>query len=348
MFWGRNSLYKVVFHTIIIFLSFLALSSGLANRISAAQKHYLRSNNIDALLVDNDFVTQQGKKFPIIDQDRPEDSLYLIYTVKTNDTLNSIAQSNSINIDTIRWANNIPSNKNELNVGQQINIPIIDGVLYKVNEGDTITKILAKVQNGGDMYTILGLNSQAIDNKGNFIPGSIILLPNASLLEVSNSKTSPTKQPQLTFISQQHVPIQNLPPGTFINPLRNCNYRFGRGFVAAGMYKHTGIDLVTAEGCIVQAAGNGTILYANYCSITIGYCVVIAHPNGDQTIYGHGNGVMYVVVGQQLTAGQNIMQSGCSGKLCFGPHVHISLTINNQDVFGCLKCRIDPAGIIPY
>ncbi len=58
------------------------------------------------------------------------------YKVQSGDTLSAIAQKFSLNIDTLKWANNI-SNVNQIKPGQVLKIPPTDGVLYTVRRGDT-------------------------------------------------------------------------------------------------------------------------------------------------------------------------------------------------------------------
>jgi len=347
MYWGRTSFYKTSFHILVIFTTLLALYSGLGNRIIASQRYSIENITVsDRTILDSDIVSQQGATFPIADQNNSDDNLYNTYVVQTGDSLDKIAQVNSINSNTIRWANGIPDGRDTLKVGQSIRIPIIDGVLYTVIPGDNIDKIVSKVQNAADKFTIEGLNAQSIDSTGNFIVGSIIFIPNASLIQ----QTSITKQAPVynsgivrtAVVVTTAAPSISVPNGTFVNPLQGCSYSFSRGFSST----HSGVDLGVAPGCWVVAAASGIIMRAGWCG-SIGYCVVIAHSNGIQTIYGHGNGVMSVVTGQTVVAGQRTMQSGCTGQ-CFGPHVHISITESNQDVWGCIKCRINPAGIIPY
>jgi LysM repeat protein len=58
-----------------------------------------------------------------------------IYTVKSGDTLSTIADKFGISSNTIRWANEIGKN-DTIRTGQTLVILSIDGIQYKVKTGD--------------------------------------------------------------------------------------------------------------------------------------------------------------------------------------------------------------------
>lgn len=83
--------------------------------------------------------------------------------------------------------------------------------------------------------------------------------------------------------------------------------------------KHTGIDYAVPKGTPVTAQLGGTVSSINPGS-DYGTAVVIDHPNGYQTIYGHLSS-REVSVGDQVKPGQRIGKSGDSGNVS-GPHLH--------------------------
>jgi murein DD-endopeptidase MepM/ murein hydrolase activator NlpD len=346
MYWGRTSFYKTFFHVLVIVITTLALYSGLDSRIASIQRDVIENVSVsEGYLVDSDVVSQQSSFFPLAQQEEESDSIYTNYTVVAGDSLAKISQEWNVREDTLRWANNIPAGRDTLTVGQSIKIPKVDGVLYTVKEGDTVDSVLAKVQlkdKEADKLTFLELNREAINSSGNLIPGSTVILYDATLPQPRPSRPSSGGGSRPTTVVNTPAQPSQAPPGRFVNPLQLCSYRYSRGY----SYGHTGLDLGVNPGCWVVAASSGTVIQAGWC-FSLGYCVAIRHANGYSTIYGHGNGVLGVSVGQQVVAGQRIMQSGCTG-LCFGPHVHISIAANNQDVYSCYRCRINPRGIIPY
>jgi len=91
---------------------------------------------------------------------------------------------------------------------------------------------------------------------------------------------------------------------------------------------HPGIDLAASIGTNVMAAFSGTILGTGNTDTACpggswGKWVVITHPNGLSTLYGHLS-VISVVAGQKVTTGQVIGLSGETG-YATGPHLHFTV-----------------------
>jgi len=362
MYWGRGSLYKGAFHLIVIAMTFIALVWGLGPRFLVSQRDSITATGFSSRFTetglntfDNDLEFQLAKLTP--SSEINADGLFETRVVVAGESLESIVKDinaqiepggTPLNTDILRWANDIPSGKDNLAVGQAIRIPWANGVLYKVKPDDTVDKVLAKVKldnKEANLEDFRNLNEQFIREDGSLIADSTILLPNASIVPIVPPVTRPratTPGRGVIRVGQNGPVTPQVPVGQFVNPLQRCNYSFSRGFRA----NHTGVDLATNSGCEVVAAASGTVVRAGGCS-ALGYCVQISHANGLSTIYGHGNGVFYVSAGQQVVAGQKIMQSGCSGR-CYGPHVHISIAANGNDVYGCYSCRINPANYIKY
>lgn len=88
-------------------------------------------------------------------------------------------------------------------------------------------------------------------------------------------------------------------------------YRRGR--------QHTGVDLPYAKGTPVGAAFEGKVRYAKRCG-GYGNLVVIRHPNGLETFYGHLSQIN-VEEDQWVSAGEIIGLGGSTGRSS-GPHLH--------------------------
>jgi murein DD-endopeptidase MepM/ murein hydrolase activator NlpD len=94
---------------------------------------------------------------------------------------------------------------------------------------------------------------------------------------------------------------------------------------------HTGVDWSNAIGTPILAAGNGTIIKAEF---TAGYGrhVEIQHANGYVTTYSHMSGFARgIVPGTRVTQGQVIGYLGQSG-LATGPHLHYEVIVNGRFV----------------
>lgn len=94
----------------------------------------------------------------------------------------------------------------------------------------------------------------------------------------------------------------------------NYGYRpkFGR--------THKGIDLKLNSNDTVVAAFDGKVRVVNYEAKGYGNYVIIRHPNGLETVYGHLNKQL-VEENQTILAGEPIGLGGSTGRST-GPHLH--------------------------
>ncbi|HXQ28456.1 MAG TPA: peptidoglycan DD-metalloendopeptidase family protein [Gemmatimonadales bacterium] len=98
-----------------------------------------------------------------------------------------------------------------------------------------------------------------------------------------------------------------------------------RGQVArpdSGGETHAGIDIAVPLGSAVRAAGGGLVETAGMDS-AYGLYVLVRHPNGYETLYGHASRLL-VHDGDSVTAGQVIALSGNSGRST-APHLHFEI-----------------------
>jgi murein DD-endopeptidase MepM/ murein hydrolase activator NlpD len=94
---------------------------------------------------------------------------------------------------------------------------------------------------------------------------------------------------------------------------------------------HTGVDWSNAIGTPILAAGNGTIIKAEFTS-GYGRRVEIQHANGYVTTYSHMSGFARgAVAGGRVVQGQVIGYLGQSG-LATGPHLHYEVIVNGRFV----------------
>lgn len=103
----------------------------------------------------------------------------------------------------------------------------------------------------------------------------------------------------------------------------------GTGFL--GYWGHTGADIVWS-GCYgnpVLASADGTVVASGWRGL-YGYCVVIDHGGGMQTLYAHCS-ALYVSAGQQVSQGETIAAIGATGN-AYGPHLHFEIRVNGTPV----------------
>jgi murein DD-endopeptidase MepM/ murein hydrolase activator NlpD len=97
---------------------------------------------------------------------------------------------------------------------------------------------------------------------------------------------------------------------------------------------HAGLDIRSAYGSDVRAAGSGTVAFAGEQS-GYGLTVVIDHGDGLQTRYAHLSSLA-VHEGDTVESGEVVARSGNSGRST-GPHLHFEVRKDGR--------AIDPASI---
>ena len=100
----------------------------------------------------------------------------------------------------------------------------------------------------------------------------------------------------------------------------------GTGYRSSGSHwasgHHTGQDFLVATGTSVHAVAAGKVVTAGWGG-AYGYQVVIRHPDGHYSQYGHLSQIS-VKAGQQVREGQRIARSGSTGNAT-GPHLHFEI-----------------------
>jgi murein DD-endopeptidase len=99
--------------------------------------------------------------------------------------------------------------------------------------------------------------------------------------------------------------------------------------ILGGRRLHAGVDLGTAVGTPVRAAGAGLVRRAGEDSSN-GRAIVLDHGGGVVTIYCH-NDHLLVREGERVVRGQIIARSGNSGRST-GPHLHYQLDLAGAPV----------------
>lgn len=98
------------------------------------------------------------------------------YTAKAGDTVQSVAAAHSLTPDTIRWANNLSTDA--LDVGKNLVIPPVDGVVYTLKNGDTAESVAGTYK--ADKSRIVSFNDLEINGA---TAGTQIIVPGGVLPE---------------------------------------------------------------------------------------------------------------------------------------------------------------------
>ena len=223
------------------------------------------------------------------------------YTVVRGDTIGEIAQLNNLNQDTLLSFNEI-KNSRLLQIGQKLNIPNQDGILYLVKKGDTLSSIAEAHQ--AEESIILHVNSisgeAVVLGKKLFLPGA--RLPSVSLQEINGD--------------------------LFIWPVRgyvSSPYGYRTSPFTGARQFHSGLDIGATQGTPIKAAMSGRVSAIGY-DVNSGNYIMISHHSGYRTFYGHLD-VVRVAAGAQVKTGERIGDVGSTG-LSTGSHLHFSVYKN--------------------
>ncbi len=252
------------------------------------------------------------------------------YTVQDGDTVSAIAQQFSLSVSDIE-ALNPDLNINRIHIGDTLNISAAVPVLsVKQTQKVEYTEPVAYetvTQKTDELYT----NQSRIIQKG--VNGTAAVTANVvSVNGVEQSRevlsytviTEPVTQ--IKEVGTKALPAK-APKGNFINPFAAGRRTSLYGYRRSGF--HTGLDLAGPTGSPILAADGGTVTLARWNG-GYGYCVIIDHGNGYQTLYGHCSKLL-VSVGQKVAQGEQIAKVGNTGNST-GPHCHFEVRINGNDV----------------
>ena len=103
-----------------------------------------------------------------------------------------------------------------------------------------------------------------------------------------------------------------------------------------GGHIHGGVDIATDVGTPVEATATGVVIFASR-NQGFGNEIIIFHGFGFTTVYAHLNKI-YVLVGDEITKGQKIAESGNTG-YSTGPHLHYEVIKDNT--------QVDPMDYLP-
>ena len=230
------------------------------------------------------------------------------YVVREGDTFTSIAKMFDVSINTILWANNM-SRGTTLTIGQTLVILPVTGVEHVVVKGDTLQSIAKKFK--GDSNEIANYNGLSLGLP--LVIDSTVIIPDG---EVPGTVVH-TLRPATSKLRGAGGPAID---GYYAAPLHD--YRKSQG-----LHGYNGVDLVAYDGigAPVYAAAEGVVVVARQGGYNGGYgnYVVIQHPNGTQTVYGHLLN-LFVVQGEQVEQGQQVGRMGNSGHST-GPHLHFEV-----------------------
>ena len=242
--------------------------------------------------------------FTIDDEGNGNDQISL-YTVRSGDTVPLIAKMFGVSPNTIYWANDMKAGST-VKPDQVIVILPITGIKYTVKKGDHVEDLAKKFKS--DVGEIVSFNN--IDTSVGLTAGQEIIIPDAELQSPVVSK-----------------PGKNTNPGGPVSTIGYFRRPINGGIKTQGIHGHNGVDLASFGGAHIPilAAADGTVIISKSGGWNGGYgnYVVIKHPNGMQTLYGHMSANL-VASGDHVTKGQQIGNMGSTGQST-GVHLHFEV-----------------------
>lgn len=240
--------------------------------------------------------------------DRPASDQISIYVVRPGDSLSQVAEMFSVSVNTIIWANSLPSS-GAVQEGDTLVILPITGIRHSIAKGETLQSVAKKYK--GDLDEILKYNG--LDTNAKLAVGDVVVIPDGEAPEaVSNAPSAGSAKPRAIRGSGP------LYAGYYLRPISG-------GRKSQGLHGYNAIDLAAPVGTPIFAAANGRVMISRAGGWNGGYgtYIVIEHQNGTQTLYSH-NSRNLVSVGQSVVQGQVIGYIGTSGKTT-GPHLHFEI-----------------------
>ncbi len=220
-----------------------------------------------------------------------------VYTVREGDSLSEIADMFSISVNTLRWSNDLASDR-QIKPGQDLIILPINGIVHTIRKGDTLGAIANKYKvKAADIITFNHLNVAT-----GLTVGKDLIIPNAVVSQ--------------NVIVKREKPVKSTIG--FINPAPGS-------IRTQGIHGHNAVDLANDLNSPIKAVAAGKVIVSRTYGWNGGYgkYVVIRHKTGVQTLYAHLN-KNYVSVGDWVSAGQVIGLMGSTGRST-GPHLHFEV-----------------------
>ncbi len=226
---------------------------------------------------------------------------YFDYQVSAGDSLWTIAKKFQVSVDSVYSANmKRIKNPHILTAGVVLRIPSNMGIVKEISNINDVNNLLDQF----DIDELSLLIANGVSTKEELIDKTEIFLPNVEL-----PQTEKLKAYGIAF---------GFPTRGYVSS------RFGyRKDPFTGLRRfHTGLDISNVWGTSIYAAYDGTVIFVGEKG-GYGLCIIISHPLGYSTLYGHLSNV-FVKVGQKVSKGSKIAAMGSSGRST-GSHLHFEI-----------------------
>ncbi len=138
--------------------------------------------------------------------------------------------------------------------------------------------------------------------------------PAVSVISVSSPATRPA-DPSVSSRYLSSLQLPALPP---------VSGYLTRGFDARS--GHFAVDIAVDEGTLVRSVGDGYVIMADWTQEG-GYAIAVQHADGFVSVYKH-NRRLLKRVGDRVRNREALSESGNTGEITTGPHLHMELWHN--------------------
>ncbi len=293
------------------------------------------------------------------------------YVVQDGDTISSIAQKYGVHVGTILWNNNL-TDRQYIRPGDSLRIPPASGMLATIKAGDTLEKLATRYgADAGEIATYNHLsNDQLALGHEIMIPGGSppeieqtrtqILARNRESADTNNDgnattnnrppvviKPKPVAKPTAVAVATPSTdsliedfttptPTPKPPDAEPTSGSKLFWPTSGHSITQYYGWQHTGLDIDGDFSSPIYAANDGVVEKAGWNTGGYGLMIMIDHPNGMKTRYGHTS-KMFVKEGDEVKRGQVIAMMGTTGRST-GTHLHFEVYTNGA--------RTNPLGYI--
>ncbi len=263
------------------------------------------------IVADSALLSENGPSGTTADiQEERNNTQISVYVVRDGDSLSRIAQLFNVSVNTILWANDLPTGSS-IQPGQTLIILPVSGIKYTVKKDDTVASIAKKYK--ADVDEISSYNGFA--KNASLEISSELIIPDGELASVPQISSKNNGKIVTLKVGRTKLPYYS---GYYMRPIAG-------GHKTQGLHGYNGVDLADSIGTPVFAAANGVVIVSKSggWNGSYGNYIVISHPNVTQTLYAHLSKDM-VSVGDIVEKGQTIGLVGSTGNST-GPHVHFEI-----------------------
>jgi murein DD-endopeptidase MepM/ murein hydrolase activator NlpD len=241
------------------------------------------------------------------------------YVAKAGDSLWSIANKFDLDVNTLIGCNRM-GDMNVLKPGITLRIPNQDGIFVTVKAGDTLKGLADRLEVFPE--AVASANGLSLD--GALTAGKSLFVPGAKPVAYFEAETKAGR----TGGAVERISGRS---GFGWPVVGRINSPFGwRGDPFSGRRDfHTGVDIKGPTGRGIAAAASGRVVYAGWMS-GYGKTVVIEHPGGYTTLYGHCSSLL-CREGSRVSRGDLIARVGSTGRST-GSHLHFEVRVGGTPV----------------